>query len=123
MNRGQKTFPRGRTSTVAILVCFFAASLLATLLRADSSSTNSVAGWPFTRLTEITPPQVRHAGWVTNGIDRFIQAALEQKGLSPAPAASARTLVRRLYFDLIGLPPSPAETDAFVNDCDPRAHE
>ena len=123
MNRGQKTFPRGRTSAVAILVCFFVASLLATLLRADSSSTKSVAAWPFTLLTEITPPQVRHAGWVTNGIDRFIRAALEQKGLSPAPAASARTLVRRLYFDLIGLPPSPAETDAFVNDSDPRAHE
>jgi hypothetical protein len=108
---------------VAIVICLYAASLVATLLRADSSPTNSVAGWPFTPVTEITPPQVRHEGWVTNGIDRFILAALEQKGLSPAPAASARTLVRRLYFDLIGLPPSPAETDAFLNDTDPRAHE
>ena len=123
MNWVQKTSAFGRTSTVAIVICLYAASLVATLLRADSSPTNSVAGWPFTPVTEITPPQVRHEGWVTNGIDRFILAALEQKGLSPAPAASARTLVRRLYFDLIGLPPSPAETDAFVNDTDPRAHE
>lgn len=68
-------------------------------------------------------PSVRHADRVTNGIDNFILARLEEKGLTLAPAAPARTLVRRLYLDLIGLPPSPAEVDAFVNDPDPKAYE
>ena len=74
-------------------------------------------------LPDIKPPEVQHADRVVNGIDNFILARLEEKGLSLAPQASARTLVRRVYFDLIGLPPTPAEVDAFVNDTDPKAYE
>ena len=55
-------------------------------------------------------------------IDAFIQAKLHEKGLSPSPVADRRTLGRRLYFDLIGLPPSPEEIDAFVADPDPNAY-
>lgn len=123
MSLVQRTLPLGRTATVAIVVCALASSLLAHVLLADLPPTNHVAVWPFTPLANITPPQVRHADRISNGIDQFIQAALEEKDLTPAPAASARTLVRRLYFDLIGLPPSPAEVDAFVNDPDPKAYE
>ena len=79
--------------------------------------------WPFVPLPDLKPPEVQHADRITNGIDNFILALLEEKGLSLAPQASPRTLVRRVYFDLIGLPPTPAEVDAFVNDADPKAYE
>jgi hypothetical protein len=58
-----------------------------------------------------------------NPIDHFIRAKLKDKGLSPSPAADSRTLIRRVYFDLTGLPPTPEEVDAFVNDKDARAFE
>ena len=56
-------------------------------------------------------------------IDRFVQAKLREKGLQKSPEADRRTLARRVFFDLIGLPPSPEEVDAFVIDPDPRAYE
>jgi hypothetical protein len=108
---------------MAISVSVLASSLLANVLLADPPPTNSVAVWPFTPLADVLPPQVRHTDRLRNGIDHFILAALEERDLAPAPAASARTLVRRVHFDLIGLPPSPAEADAFVNDPDPKAYE
>ena len=123
MNPAQQRFLFGPTATVAIVVCFLARGLLANVLPADLSSTNSSAAWPFSPPGDIKPPSVRHADRVTNGIDNFILARLEEKGLTLAPAAPARTLVRRLYLDLIGLPPSPVEVDAFVNDPDPKAYE
>lgn len=96
--------------------------LMADVLYAESSPANSVAVWPFTPLPDLNPPVVKNADRVANGIDNFILARLEEKGLTLAPPASARTLVRRVYFDLIGLPPTAAEVDAFVNDPDPKAY-
>src|ERR1019366_5968218 len=61
-------------------------------------------------------PKVKNVGWVRNDIDRFILARLEQEGIAPAPEADKRTLIRRLSFDLVGLPPTPEEVDAFVKD-------
>lgn len=58
-----------------------------------------------------------------NPIDRFIHDGLQRSGLHPAPAADRRTLIRRLYFDLIGLPPTPEQIDAFLNDPLPNAYE
>src|SRR5688572_8857643 len=58
-----------------------------------------------------------------NPIDRFILAKLESKGLSPAPPADRRTLIRRVYYDLVGLPPTPEEVRRFVEDGDARAYE
>lgn len=59
---------------------------------------------------------------VTSPIDAFIQVKLREKGLSPSPEADRRTLARRLYFDLIGLPPTPEEMETFVRDPDPNAY-
>ena len=80
------------------------------------------AYWFFQPVKKVTPPKIDSA-WVRNDIDRFIaqkQAALD---LSPAPEADRRELVRRVYFDLHGLPPTNAQLDAFVNDRDPLAYE
>jgi hypothetical protein len=68
-------------------------------------------------------PDVKNAAWVRNPIDRFILARLEKAGLKPAPEADRRTLARRLGLDLTGLPPEPAEVEAFVNDRAPDAYE
>ena len=59
--------------------------------------------WPFTPVQSRQPPVVKNSAWVSNEIDRFILARLESSGLAPAGDASKRALVRRLYFDLIGL--------------------
>src|SRR5207249_7993546 len=61
-------------------------------------------------------PAVKAADWPANDIDRFVLARLEAQGLRPAADADRPTLIRRLYYDLIGLPPSPEEVDAFVAD-------
>ena len=79
--------------------------------------------WAFEPLVRPSVPPVRTSGWARNPIDRFILAALEGRGLAPAPEADRRTLIRRLTFDLIGLPPTPEEIEAFVGDEDPLAYE
>ncbi|HYT92380.1 MAG TPA: DUF1549 and DUF1553 domain-containing protein [Gemmataceae bacterium] len=68
-------------------------------------------------------PPVTDRAWVTNPIDAFVLAKLEAAKLSPAPPASREHLLRRVTFDLIGLPPTPDEIDAFINDPSPRAWE
>ena len=68
------------------------------------------------------PPRVKNESWVRNPIDRFILARLEEQGLRPAPEADRRTLARRLSLDLTGLPPGPADVEAFVNDTSADAY-
>src|SRR5688572_27101219 len=70
--------------------------------------------WAFKPLTRPDVPAVRNVSWPKNAIDRFILSRLEQEGIAPSPAADRRTLVRRLYFDLIGAPPSSAEAATFT---------
>jgi hypothetical protein len=79
--------------------------------------------WAFTPPERPTPPDVKQADWVRNDIDRFVLAKIEAAGLAPSPEAHRSTLIRRLHADLIGLPPTPAEVDAFVADPDPCAYE
>ena len=68
-------------------------------------------------------PDVKDKNWVRNPIDAFLLAGLEAKGLAPAPEADRRTYIRRVTFDLIGLPPTPDEIDAFLKDGSPDAYE
>jgi hypothetical protein len=79
--------------------------------------------WGFIAPVKPPVPQVNHKAWVRNPIDSFILARLEKEGLSPSPPADRVTLLRRLSLDLIGLPPTAAEVDAFVADKSPNAYE
>lgn len=79
--------------------------------------------WAFSPPKEPVIPRVQDAGWCKSPVDHFILARLEAKGLHPAPPAERRTLIRRAYFDLIALPPTPQEVEAFVQDDTPTAFE
>ncbi len=79
--------------------------------------------WAFQPVTAPPIPEVNNSAWIQTPVDAFILSRLEQQRLLPAEPASRRTLLRRLYFDVIGLPPTPEEIAAFVNDPDPAAWE
>ena len=79
--------------------------------------------WAFARPVRPALPQVKRPDWVKNGIDQFVLARLEREGLAPSGEADRATLCRRVYLDLIGLPPTPAELDAFLADAAANAYE
>ena len=79
--------------------------------------------WSFLPPKHYPAPQVKDADWVRNPIDAFILARLEDQNLRPSPEADRETLIRRVTLDLTGLPPTPAEIDAFLNDKSDRAYE
>jgi hypothetical protein len=79
--------------------------------------------WAYRPVRDPTPPAVEAGDWPAGDIDRFVLAGLDAKGLQPAADADRATLARRVYFDLVGLPPTPEQIDAFVNDADPRAFD
>jgi hypothetical protein len=81
------------------------------------------AHWAFQPLRRPPLPAVANKGWVSNPIDAFILARLEAKGLEPNPPAARHELLRRLYYDLTGLPPTPREIEDFLADTSPRAYE
>ncbi|HEY7307912.1 MAG TPA: PSD1 and planctomycete cytochrome C domain-containing protein [Gemmataceae bacterium] len=78
--------------------------------------------WSFQPPKEVKPPTTRDRMWARRPIDAFILAELDKHRLAPSPTASRRVLIRRAYFDLIGLPPMPEEVDTFVNDPAPDAY-
>ncbi|MGE3806860.1 MAG: DUF1549 domain-containing protein, partial [Gemmataceae bacterium] len=77
--------------------------------------------WSFKTPVDPPVPEVNNAAWARTPLDRFVLAALEAKGIEPAPAADKIALLRRATYDLIGLPPTPAEIDAFLQDESPDA--
>ncbi|MBI4623034.1 MAG: DUF1549 domain-containing protein, partial [Verrucomicrobia bacterium] len=80
--------------------------------------------WAFITPRRAAPPiSVSHSGWSRNAVDRFIAARLEREGLAPSAEADRRALIRRVTFDLTGLPPTPQEVGAFVADPAPDAYE
>jgi hypothetical protein len=79
--------------------------------------------WAYRPIQAADPPNVKNKDWPRNEIDRFVLARLEEAGIEPSPEADRHTLIRRLYFDLIGIPPEPADIDAFVADKSPQAYE
>lgn len=89
------------------------------------SSKQSAPGkwWSFQPPKRILPPAVKNRQWLRNEIDRFILAKLEEKGLTPSPEAKKRMLLRRVFFDLIGAPPTPTEVKSFLGDVSPDAYE
>src|SRR5262245_44023900 len=86
----------------------------------DGSTTNAADWWSFKPITRSAVPSFsrdpKGNGWCRNPIDNFILTTLQDKGLSPSSEADRRTLIRRVYFDLIGLPPTPEEIDDFLAD-------
>ncbi|MCB1237452.1 MAG: DUF1553 domain-containing protein [Verrucomicrobiae bacterium] len=81
------------------------------------------AHWAYIAPVKSAPPAVARENWARNEIDRFVLARLEAGGLNPSPEADRHTLVRRVTLDLTGLPPTPEEVEAFVNDGSDRAYE
>ncbi|MGL6074169.1 MAG: DUF1549 and DUF1553 domain-containing protein [Fimbriiglobus sp.] len=79
--------------------------------------------WSFIPPKRVALSKVKDADWVRNPIDAFILAKLEAQDLKPSPEASREVLIRRLTFDLHGLPPTPTEIDAFLKDTDPNAYD
>jgi mono/diheme cytochrome c family protein len=79
--------------------------------------------WAFQPVQKPALPDVKKSRWVETPVDNFILAKLEEKKLKPAPPADRRTLIRRLSYDLIGLPPTPDEVEVFVKDKSPNAYE
>jgi mono/diheme cytochrome c family protein len=75
--------------------------------------------WAFQPVAKPTAPEVKNKAWCVNSIDKFVLAKLEEKQMMPAPQAEKETLLRRAYYDLIGLPPTPREIEEFVKNPNP----
>jgi cytochrome c553 len=88
-----------------------------------SFTSEQKAFWAFQPVKPATPPPVRDERWVKTPVDRFVLARLETAGITPATQADKRTLIRRVSYDLTGLPPTPGEIDAFLKDEHPDAFE
>ena len=84
--------------------------------RFTTESRAGVDWWSLKPLQSHIPPQAKLAGWSKNPVDAFVLDRLQRAGLSPSPIADKRTLIRRLSFDLLGLPPTPDEVNAFLAD-------
>jgi hypothetical protein len=79
--------------------------------------------WALQPLAQVSPSEIGDYGGAANGIDLFIVQKLRESGLRPSPPADRRTLIRRLSFDLLGLPPAPGDVAAFLADTRPDAYE
>jgi hypothetical protein len=79
--------------------------------------------WAWQPVKKPLVPNVSQADWCKTPVDNFIVAKLAEQGMKPSALAEKRTLIRRAYFDLIGLPPAPSEVEAFVNDTSANAFE
>jgi hypothetical protein len=90
-------------------------------LSSQTSADENRIHWSFRRVVDQAPPAVLGSAWPRSPIDRFVLSGMEQHGLKPAPQADKRTLIRRATYDLTGLPPTPAETQAFLADDSPGA--
>ena len=95
--------------------------ILAGLVAPQGSTTTD--HWAFAPIRKAPAPVVNDTAWPRTDVDRFVRAAQEAKGLDTAPDANRRTLIRRVTFDLTGLPPRPEDVEAFVADESPGAFE
>ncbi|HYO80558.1 MAG TPA: PSD1 and planctomycete cytochrome C domain-containing protein [Bryobacteraceae bacterium] len=90
---------------------------------ATAAAAKTTTHWSFQSVARREPPQTQNTAWTRNEVDRFILARLEKEGFKPSADAEKSTLIRRLTLDLIGLPPKPAEVEAFLRDSRPDAYE
>ncbi len=113
------TFPAPAVAVLPSLrkfsLCFLVCSLAVFVANAETKPpADAHKHWAFQPIREISPPSVKHSKWPKTEIDRFILARLEAAGRAPAVAADPRTLIRRMSFDLIGLPPTSDEVEQFA---------
>ena len=91
--------------------------------RARSRRDEARRHWAFRPVRKVAPPKVEDAAWVQSPVDAFVLAKLEDAGWTAAPPAGRAEWIRRVTFDLTGLPPTPEEVEAFVADTSPDAYE
>jgi hypothetical protein len=113
------SFCRPFSLVLSLLVVSLATAAFAREAAPDAGETH----WSFIKPTHPAEPAIKDTSWIRNSIDRFVLARLEKENIRPAPPASLETLIRRVYLDLTGLPPTPAEVDAFAKDQSPDAYE
>src|SRR4051794_1063372 len=106
---------------VSSIFCATSAALLVWLAIVTSSTPAAEPNfhhgeWPFNSPVRSAVPNITNSLWAANSIDHFVAASLEKVGLHPGPAADKGALLRRVTYDLIGLPPTRAELDAFLAD-------
>ncbi len=114
---------RSTHGTIGLLALGLALGGVAVVPSAEAgdSADTSTKHWAFVPARRPELPDVADAGWTQNPIDRFVKARMDAAGVKPVAAADRRTLIRRLYLDLIGLPPNPVEVTAFAADESPAA--
>jgi hypothetical protein len=100
----------GKTVTLLVLRC------VSGLYASDDFEPEDRAHWAFQKVTRPELPQVQNRDWVRNAVDAFVVAELEKQNIPPGPPADKRTLLRRAYLDLIGIPPTPTEVADFLSD-------
>jgi len=115
--------PRRNAPTDALRPALLALTLLIASLLPSPTQAAEPDLWSFAPITALTPPAVKNTAWPNSSIDPFILSRLEASNLAPSPEADRRALVRRLYFDLTGLPPTFEQVEAFVADRSPDAYE
>lgn len=116
-----KQLPENAVSDLVTWVKMGAPDPRAATLAQKSWSDSGKPHWAWQPLTKPAVPDVKEPGWPKTPVDNFVLAKLEEKGLKPNPPADKRTLIRRATFDLIGLPPTAEEVDAFLEDQSPDA--
>lgn len=123
MKRQKKVSLRALAALVCLLSPLASSAAGSGRLPEELFSPHQRKHWAFQKVQRPEVPAVRHSEWVRTPIDAFVLAELEAGGLEPSPPADGVTLLRRAYFDLIGLPPTPDDVDAFLADPSSKAFE
>src|SRR5437868_3135755 len=106
------------------IAIFTAFAFLSKLFAAETGAVGKgPEHWSLKPLNVVEPPSVAQSNWAKSPIDLFVLEALQKRQLSPAPEADKRDLIRRVYFDLAGLTPTPEEVRAFLDDMRPAPYE
>lgn len=109
--------------TIAIALAAFSSVDIAADDEWERIYRDRLTWWSLQPVSKVSPPPVKNSSWSRNEADRFVLAALEAEGLAPVAEADPRTLVRRLSFALVGLPPTPQDAEQFAADASPEAYD